>query len=85
MTEPNPADVLKPCPFCGGEAWLVAPQVPMEADCCDVYVTCGACDAQGPSSLFDQHDSIAADLDDVISEAIAAWNTRAALQEQSNG
>lgn len=36
---------LKPCPFCGGEAGVVANR-PFP----DAYVQCGECDAEGPVS-----------------------------------
>lgn len=67
---------LKPCPFCGSEADIYTPTLPMAADCDDVYVRCGHCDAMGPAVLFDQDTHDADDLEPLRVEAIAAWNRR---------
>jgi Lar family restriction alleviation protein len=66
-----------PCPFCGGEAFLRSPTLPMMADCDDVQVSCCDCDTNGPAILFDQDVHGETDLPDLEAEAIAAWNTRA--------
>lgn len=53
---------LKPCPFCGGEPYLVEAYGRNRAS---VFVECAHCEASGEP--FDiGHDK----------EAIAAWNTR---------
>lgn len=83
MTNPKHTDTsrsgdLKPCPFCGGAAWLRTPKLPMSADCDDVQVSCGNCDTSGPPILFDQDVHGETDLPDLEAEAIAAWNARPA-------
>lgn len=74
----TPTPELKPCPFCGGEAWLHGPTLPMIADCDDVQVSCVDCDANGPAILFDRNVHGNTDLPDLEDEAIEAWNTRTA-------
>jgi Lar family restriction alleviation protein len=67
---------LKPCPFCGGPADIITPSFPMAADCDDIFVKCEDCDAMGAQVLFDQDTHDAEDLEDLIDEAVTAWNTR---------
>lgn len=65
------------CPFCGGIGILVPVPAGMQADCADVYVRCEACDAVGPSFLFERGSG----QDDPHPMAISAWNTRAPSSE----
>lgn len=67
---------LQSCPFCGGEGVLYSVNLPMEADCDDIYVKCLDCDAVGPSVLFDQDNHDASDVTDLEAEAITLWNNR---------
>lgn len=65
------------CPFCGGNGILVPVPTEMQADCVDVYVRCEACDAMGPSVLFERGSG----QDDPHPMAVAAWNARAPSPE----
>jgi hypothetical protein len=76
MTDIIPVSDLLPCPFCGGEADIFTPSFPMAADCDDIYVRCGQCDAMGPQVLFDQDTHDADDLGALTAEAVKGWNTR---------
>lgn len=69
--------MLAPCPFCGGEGRLFSVNLPMMADCDDIYVRCSDCDAIGPSVMFDQDYHTAEDVAELEAEAIAEWNKRA--------
>lgn len=68
--------VLKPCPFCGGEARLLVPDYPLIADCADAYASCAQCDVRGPSMLIDMDIHEASDWPDITAEAAKLWNTR---------
>jgi Lar family restriction alleviation protein len=65
------APELKPCPFCGGEAEFhsLLPRYD------DAFVRCPNCEIDGPR--FGGND----DREGSNAQAIAAWNTRAALRE----
>ena len=65
------APELKPCPFCGGEAEFhsLLPRYD------DAFVCCPNCEIDGPR--FGGND----DREGSNAQAIAAWNTRAALRE----
>lgn len=67
---------LKSCPFCGGEPDILGIGYSGQADCSDVYVKCGECDAQGPAFVVDHSEG--QDEDEAATEAIAAWNRRPA-------
>ena len=68
---------LKPCPFCGGDAWLQSPRYPLAADCDDAVVSCHDCNATGPAMLCDMSDYDAENhWPTACAEAIAAWNRR---------
>ena len=56
-------DNLLPCPFCGGEAELVALRDGL-GRICKAYAWCDKCETRG-------------DFYNTEAEAIAAWNTRA--------
>lgn len=71
---------LKSCPFCGGEAVLRSVNLPMAADCTDIYISCWNCDVNGPGILFDQDTHHAGNIPALEAEAIAAWNKRATPQ-----
>lgn len=73
-------DKLKPCPFCGGEAWALPPTLNKSQletspkDCPGRFysvVWCSDCGAE----------LAGADFDADCSEAVAAWNRRADPQE----
>ncbi len=71
---------LRKCPFCGGDATIDVPHLPMLADCADVVVRCQNCDAQGQPVLFDQTVHGEDDLDALRQEAAEYWNKRATLE-----
>ena len=64
---------LKPCPFCGGEAYLML----KDKNCW--YVTCDSCSASSegyiPSDVYpwSAYDAI----QDAVNKAVEAWNRRA--------
>jgi Lar family restriction alleviation protein len=66
---------LKPCPFCGGEAGVVANR-PFP----DAYVQCGECDAEGPVSASEAA-AVNAWNRRVVDPALAAAEARAEKAE----
>ena len=64
--------VLKPCPFCGGEARVCWGGDGIEDTL--VAVNCYSCDSQGESIFSDGTDE---PPEEIKQQAIAAWNRRA--------
>ena len=60
------ANVLKPCPFCGEEAYLFDSSSILEPDCLPIQVRCNNVDCPIEFSWYETQ-----------TEAIKAWNTRA--------
>ena len=63
------APELLPCPFCGGEAHIDGTSWTTRDGKDQAWVTCKSCKTYGPSST----------------NAIAAWNRRAALAAHEQG
>ena len=71
-------DIIKRCPFCGGEAEFYRTPIKTNGGWCDsVVVRCKACEARTNRVLFDakKHPN-----DEEYEEAARAWNTRIPMQ-----
>ena len=76
--EPNPADVLAPCPFCGGEgevSWYARGSDPTPAG---HFIECTSCAASGEG--FDIQGEMPDRVEYTKSKAVDAWNTRQQAQ-----
>lgn len=71
-------DIIKKCPFCGGEAEFHRTPVKSNGGWCDgVVVRCKVCEARTNMVLYDakKHPN-----DEEYDEALKAWNTRKPLE-----
>lgn len=68
---------LKPCPFCGGEAFTKHKiSFPAHGERVDEhYVSCIYCGAKGPA--YDAEEDISRSTERTAQKAVDAWNRRA--------
>lgn len=69
-------ELLRPCPFCGGKATLIASK--KFADVFSLYGECNKCHARcdGICAAFDKEDQFVEKFENAKSEAIKIWNRR---------
>lgn len=77
----KPAETLKPCPFCGGEAEVSYYTTAQSSEPKGYYVECVSCAAAGPSV------EIQGQMPDRVeytqAKALAAWNARHRQEQRS--
>ena len=66
---------LKPCPFCGGQAWLVRTYSP-RYDCFFVFGRCELCHAQGKAYTSSEAEEDVFWSGEAPEKAARAWNMR---------
>jgi Lar family restriction alleviation protein len=80
MTKPHDLDELLPCPFCGSSDCELVERQKLGSASRWHRVICLACEIEGPETQGCGLNYHGADrVNEVASEAIAAWNTRASL------